>query len=121
LHSIYVDFIRSLIVEQIQYEHSHSEQITMDGFGTTFLIIAVLAIVGAITVFWVLSRQAPRGAVLAVAVGIYIAGVMTSPGSTRVMVGVAGLLKFIGFIGGILGLVDLLRKRSDSREDLDFK
>jgi hypothetical protein len=89
----------------------------MDGFGTTFLIIVVLAIAGAITVFWVLSRQAPRGTVLAVAVGIYIAGVMMSPGSTRLLVGVAGLLKFVGFIGGLLGIVDLVRKREDNVGD----
>lgn len=93
----------------------------MDDFGYVFLAIVVLAIVGSIVLFWFLSRQAPRGTVLAVAIAIYIAGVVISPGSTRVMVGVAGLLKFIGFIGGILGLVDVLRKRGDSREDLDFK
>lgn len=93
----------------------------MDGVGNAFLIIVILAIMGAIAVFWVLSRQAPRGTVLAVAAGIYIVGVVMSPGSTRVMVGIAGLLKLIGFIGGILGLIDLLRKRGDSREGLDFK
>src|SRR5213082_402939 len=83
----------------------------MDSFGTVFLVIAVMVIIAASVGFWFLSRVAPKGVVLATGVALYVVGVFLTFDESRLMHGVAGLLKFTGFVGVVLGLVDLFRKR----------
>ncbi len=83
----------------------------MDTFGTVFVVVAIVVVILAAIGFWYLSRYAPRGAVLVVALAMYAAGVVLVAGESRVMHGISGLLKLTGILGIILGILDLFQKR----------
>ncbi|MGD0897263.1 MAG: hypothetical protein ABR915_05460 [Thermoguttaceae bacterium] len=83
----------------------------MDTFGKIGLGIAAVAVVAALVGFYVLSRKGPRGAVLAAAGVLYFLGLQIQPGTSRELYLAVGVLRMTGFIGGILGIIDLMRKR----------
>lgn len=74
-------------------------------------IIATLF--GAGLFYWAVSRVAPRGTVLGIAVVLYALGqgLDTLDAGVRIVSFASGILKMSGFLGIILGAVDLLRKR----------
>jgi uncharacterized membrane protein YoaK (UPF0700 family) len=82
--------------------------------GTAFLAVAAVVVIVAAIGFWYLSRVAPRGVVLVVAVALYAVGVALALGESRAMHGISGSLKVAGFVGIILGILDLFRKRGSS-------
>jgi hypothetical protein len=85
----------------------------MDGFELVIFWIVCLAIVsGAGVGFWLISRRAPKGVVLMIAILTFIVGgVLTALiGDSRIGAGVAGATKIAGFVGIILGIVDLFQK-----------
>jgi hypothetical protein len=81
----------------------------IDTTGKIFLGIAIVSIVCAVISFYFLSKKGPRGAVLGVAAVIYFVGISIPTGNIRELHLIAGVLKLTGFIGGILGLVDLFK------------
>lgn len=76
-------------------------------------MIAGMAVVflGVLVGLWAISRKAPRGITLAVAVGVWVAGQMIAKVELRECQGLGGALALAGSVGGILGLVDLFSKR----------
>jgi hypothetical protein len=70
-------------------------------------ILLVVGIAGA----WLIPRFTPKGTLLAIAAVLYIASSMIEPGDDRARLALVGLLRMLGLIGGVLGIVDLLRKR----------
>ena len=88
----------------------------MDPFGQVFLVVSIVAVVAALVGFWFLSRRGPHGSVLAVAAALYIASYAFDPGRSRELVGLAGILRITGFVGGILGVIDLVRRPRDSAD-----
>jgi hypothetical protein len=88
--------------------------IIADTFGNIFLVATVIAVVAAVIGFWYVSQRAPRGAVLGIAVVIYVVGVALSitAQDPRLLNGISGVCKFVGFVGFLLGLVDLVRNKS---------
>jgi hypothetical protein len=87
----------------------------MGSSAQVFLVLAIASFGAAIVGFWFLSRRGPRGAVLAVAVVLYVISWMIPQGQSRKLNGVSGLIRMIGFTGGILGIVDLVRKPRQRR------
>ena len=79
-------------------------------YGFVLLAFAIVFILGGLAVLWLVSKKAPKGTVLAIAAGIYVAGLAIGGIRVREIVMLAGALKMLGFTGGILGVVDLLRK-----------
>ncbi|HEY1602035.1 MAG TPA: hypothetical protein VGG64_20700 [Pirellulales bacterium] len=81
------------------------------------LAFAVIFILTGIVLLWLVSRKAPKGAVLVVAVVIYCGGLALAGSRVREVVMLKGALTMLGFIGGVMGVVDLLRKRKPPAKD----
>lgn len=88
----------------------------MDSYGTVLLVVMVTVIVLAVVGFWLLSKRGPRGAVLVVAIFLLVFGQTIQPVKTREAHAVVGTLKLAGFIGTILGLFDMARRKPDRWE-----
>ena len=88
----------------------------MDTTGKIFLGITIVSVVCALIGFYVLSKKGPRGSVLGVAAVLYVLGRSIPAADIRELRLIAGILSFTGFIGGILGLIDLFRGRSKASE-----
>jgi hypothetical protein len=80
-------------------------------YGTVLAGFAIVFVLGGLVILWLLSRKARKGTVLAVAVVIYLAGSGTYGARTRETKVLTGAMKLLGFTGGILGGLDLVRKR----------
>ena len=74
------------------------------------LAFAVLIILAGLVALWLVSRSAPKGTVFAIAVGIYIAGSTLTGIRIREVMLLEGTLRMLGFAGGILGIIDLVRR-----------
>ena len=85
----------------------------MDTFGQIFIVVAILVIVAGGIGFWTLSRYAPKGIALGVAAVLYVLSFLIGDGGSREMHGALGMLRMLGFMGGILGLIDLVRGPRD--------
>jgi hypothetical protein len=80
-------------------------------YGAVLAVMIILFVLGGLLGLWVLSRKAPKGVVLAIAVGIWLAGAAIGGVRTREARGASGALKLLGFSGAILGIVDVVRSR----------
>lgn len=87
-----------------------------ENYGFVLLTFAIVLILGGLVLLLLISRHAPRGIVLAIAVVIYSLGLGLASERTRELVLLAGAFKMLGFAGGLLGLFDLLRKRKPNAE-----
>ena len=83
----------------------------MDTFGKVMLGITIAVVTGAAAGFWYLSRHGPKGAALALAAVVYFASFAVVPDGSRALYGVIGILRLSGFVGALLGAVDLMRRR----------
>jgi hypothetical protein len=88
-------------------------------YGVVLLTFAIVFILGGLVVLWLISRVAPKGVVLAIAAVIYCVGIGLTGVRVREVVMLTGALKMLGFAGGILGIVDLVRKREPKGEDAE--
>ncbi len=84
-------------------------------YAKILLATAVAIILIGIVAFYFVSRRYQRGAVLGVAVVIYLSGTMIREPEMREMMMLQGSLKMLGFIGIVLGIVDLVRRRNEKR------
>jgi hypothetical protein len=82
-----------------------------DAEGNVLLTIAIVLLVLGVVGAYYTSRFAPKGTLLAVSVVMYIVSRMIDPGRSRELHLLVGTLSMLGTIGGILGIVDLLKKR----------
>lgn len=83
-----------------------------DDYGKVLLGVAIgLYLVGVIGL-WLISRTGHRGLVLGVGVALFLLGgsVAKQKDRTRELAMFGGTCSLLGFTGGILGLVDLVRK-----------
>lgn len=83
----------------------------MDDYGYILMGIAAVVFVGGIVAFWAISRNTPKGTLLAVAVGLYVLSWAFASVRVREVVLITGLMRMLGVVGGILGLIDMFRKR----------
>lgn len=87
------------------------EPLVADATGSLILGLGLVFVVFGLVGVWYLSRSAPRGTVLAVAIAIYAVGFLIPKGDSRLLHGVAGFASLFGIVAGVLGVVDLVRKR----------
>ena len=78
---------------------------------------AIVFVLGGLIVFCFISRKTPHGTVLAIAGGIYMASWAIDDVKVREVVLLAGAMRMLGFAGGILGVVDLIRRRRVPQPD----
>jgi hypothetical protein len=83
----------------------------LDATGKVMIGVTILAVVAAIVAFYFISKNGPRGLLLGVAVALYGVSWCIPPEHSRELHLLIGILRICGFIGGILGLIDLFRKR----------
>ena len=74
--------------------------------------MAIVVVVGGLIGLWFISRIAPKGTVLVIAIGIWVCGALIGDVHIRELLMLAGAMKMLGFAGGILGLVDFFRRRT---------
>ena len=91
--------------------HSYAGLLLADEQGNTLVAVGLVIFVAGIVGLLLLPRFTPKGTLLAIAVAIYVASWMIQPGGDRNLHGLVGLLRVLGFIGGVLGIIDLVRKR----------
>ncbi len=88
----------------------------VDRYGYVLMGIAAVAVIGGLVGFWILSKKTPKGATLAVAAFMYAASypadaIALGEALQREKALVVGTLRLLGFMGCILGLIDVIRKR----------
>lgn len=88
-----------------------------DATGTILIAGGLVVLIGGVVGLWFLSRSTPKGTVLAVAAGIYVMSFLIAPGTDRVLHGLVGVARLLGFIGGVLGIVDLWKKREPTQSN----
>lgn len=76
-----------------------------------FLLMPIIIILIAVVIFWFISKKAPKGVALAVAVVAWIAGRAIGSQQARELMMLGGSIQMAGSIGVILGIIDLFRKR----------
>lgn len=88
----------------------------MDSVGQTYWVIAVVAVVAAMVGFWYLAKKSPKAVLLVVGVGLWVLGQAVGAQPIREMKLIGGIFQLSGFIGSILGLIDLVRRRPESKK-----
>ncbi|MCE9544077.1 MAG: hypothetical protein K8T25_00915 [Planctomycetia bacterium] len=83
----------------------------MDSYGQVLLVISAVVIICGLVGLWIISRYAPKGTVLAISAAMYVASWGIDTNHVRELVLICGLMRLLGFVGGILGIFDLVRKR----------
>lgn len=83
----------------------------MDTTGKIYIAISIVVVIGMIILFWFISKRCAKGVLLAVGVGLWLLGNEISEPPIREMRLIGGLCTMCGFIGGILGLFDVFRKK----------
>jgi hypothetical protein len=86
-------------------------------YGTILLAFASVFILVGLVVLFMVSRYAPRGMVFAAAAVIYCLGLAMAGVRVREFLMLGGALKLLGFAGGILGVIDIVRKRKPRAQD----
>jgi hypothetical protein len=74
-----------------------------------------IILLGGLVGLWFLSRRTPPGTVLAVAAAIYLLSWIPTDRIREIVV-IMGAVRMLGFFGGILGIIDLMRKSSGKKE-----
>lgn len=90
---------------------SASDLASSKTYGIALLVAFCLIVLSGILALWWISRKVPKGVILALSVGLWIAGWQLGEIRIREVVGFSGCLQTIGFAGAILGLIDLFRRR----------
>lgn len=85
-------------------------------YGYALLAVAIVALVLGVLVFWRLSKRAPKGTVLVIAVSIYCFSWLIDGIYIRELRMLSGMTRMLGFAGIILGFVDLVRQRKAKGE-----
>lgn len=93
-----------------------STQLFPDSYATVLLVVAIVGVVLSLVFLWFASTRTPKGTVLIVAVALYAGSWQFDDVPVREMHLVIGMMRMIGFGGGILGLIDLIR-RSKTKQD----
>ena len=83
-----------------------------DSYSTALLCCGIAGIVAGLAILWFISLRAPKGTVLAIAVVIYIASWSIDQIRIREVQMLCGSMRFLGFSGAILGVIDIWRKRA---------
>ncbi|HUG10904.1 MAG TPA: hypothetical protein VMM36_07815 [Opitutaceae bacterium] len=90
----------------------------MDTTGKVYIAITVIVLIGMIVAFWFISRSAPRGTLLIVGIILWVVGQQVSGIADREMRFLGGVCALAGFMGVLLGLFDVFRKKKPARDSV---
>jgi hypothetical protein len=82
-----------------------------ENYGTVLLVLGIGGAIAGFVVLWLVSKRSPKGTVLVIAVVLYVASWQIGDSRLREMRLLCGVMRMLGFAGGILGVIDLLRTR----------
>lgn len=93
-------------------------------YGTVLLCLGMVGIVAGLVILWFVSRRTPKGTVLVIAAILYFVSWQIDDVRVREIRLLSGAIRMLGVAAGILGIVDLCRRRkpkpaieqSDERE-----
>ena len=85
----------------------------MDSIGKTYLLLSAASLIVSLVILHYVSRKVPKKIVLTVCIVIYFSAIAINPGNQRGLRVVKGTMQTIGFLGGILTVIDLFRKKKD--------
>jgi hypothetical protein len=88
----------------------------MDTINPLYLVLALVILIITSISFWLISKKAPKGTLLAVAIAMWIIGSMIGNQPVREMKLIGGTIQTLGTIGVILGVIDLFRKSKTEKE-----
>lgn len=82
----------------------------MDTIAKIYVAFSLITLAGMLVGFWFISKKAPKGVLLAVGIGLWLIGQVTGSTPYREARLLSGLCSISGLMGGLLGLMDVLRK-----------
>ena len=83
------------------------------------IAFAIVFVIGGLIALFFVSKKTPKGTVLAIAAVIYVASFAAQGIRIREVVLLTGAARMLGFAGGILGIIDLVRRRSPKAPAFD--
>ena len=86
-----------------------------DNYGTILLIVAIVIILGGLTILVLISKKSQPNTVLVIACVLYVASWMTQSIRIREVVLLTGAFRMLGFLGGAYGCWDLYRKNKKKK------
>jgi len=93
-------------------EYRLDKRESMDATGKIYIGIGIVVLIGMIVLFWFISKRCARGVLLGIGIGLWFLGHAISSPPIRELRLIGGLCTMSGFIGAILGLFDLFRKKA---------
>jgi len=94
-----------------------SNLLLADTAGIIGIAILLVMLISGVVGLWFVSRVAPKGTVLAIAIGSYVVSYLIPPGNVAILHGLVGFTRLFGVIGGVLGIIDLIKKRTPTQGD----
>ena len=82
-----------------------------ENYGTVLLCLGIIGIVAGLVFLWCVSRRTPKGTVLLIAAILYFVSWQIDDIRVREIRLLSGSMRMLGVAAGILGIVDLCRKR----------
>lgn len=89
-----------------------------DTYSNLLLVSAIVFVGLGLLAFFYLSGRTPKGTVLVLSIGLYIASWQFEEIKVREVLILSGMMRMLGFAGVILGVIDLFRKRK-TKEKLE--
>lgn len=86
-----------------------------ENYGMVLLCLGIVGVVAGLIVLWLVSRRTPKGTVLVIAIVLYSLSWQIGDSRVREMRLLSGTMRMLGFGGGIIGIIDLLRKRKSEQ------
>lgn len=87
-----------------------------DSYGTILLAVMIGCVLIGLVILWFISRVSPKGTIFLIAVILYLMSWQFGELEGREVRMLEGGMRMLGFAGGILGLIDLLRKRRSASD-----
>jgi uncharacterized membrane protein YfcA len=85
----------------------------MDSIGYTYLLLSVVSLIVSLVIIHYLSKKIPKWIVLILCIIVYCSALAINPWKQRSLYVVKGTIQMIGFLGGILTVIDMFRKKKD--------
>ncbi len=86
-----------------------------DVTGTILIAVGLVVVLSGVVGLWFVSRSTPKGTVLVIAASIYAMSFLIPRDTDRFLEGLVGITRLFGFIGGVLGVIDLVKKRTPAQ------
>ena len=83
----------------------------MDSLNPIYVVLTLVILIITVIGFWLISKKAPKGILLIVAIAMWIIGFIIGNQPLREMKLLGGTIQTLGTLGVILGVINLFRKK----------